>query len=53
MTIRFYSVKGSNMQQLDFTQWKAQVRDNKFYSVKGSTKLQLNLIHWKAQVCDN
>jgi hypothetical protein len=66
MTIRFYSGKGSNMLQLYFTQWKAQVCDNLialserlkyvtiiFYSVKGSSMWQLYCIQWKAQVYDN
>jgi hypothetical protein len=66
VTIRFYSVKDSNMLQLYFNPWKAQVCDNyillreklkyvaiRFYSVKSSSMLQLDFTPWKPQVCDN
>ena len=56
VTIRFYSVKGSSMSQVDFTLQKAQPCDNyillserlkyvtiRSYSVKDSSMLQLNL----------
>jgi hypothetical protein len=66
MKIRFYSVKGSNMLQLDFTPWKAQVCDNyilpseilkyvtiRLYSVKGSSMWLIYFTQSKAEVCDN
>ena len=53
VTVRFYSMKGSGMIQLGFTQWKLKCVKIRFYSVKDSSMWQLDFTQWKAQVYDN
>jgi hypothetical protein len=52
-TIRFYSVKGSSMLQLNLLCERLKYVSIRFDTVKDSSMLQLDFTHWKPEVCDN